>query len=389
MLSFRRSSAERKTIVFHVGFHKTATTSLQQFLAGNAPYMAKQGVLYPKAGRSDGTTHGLLANLLKPENNRAAEGKECWASLEAELAKFSGDIAILSSECFLESRKMPSVLAGLCENHDVRVVLYLRRQDHWIQSVYNEVVGDSMRRHVGGVKDLREYRQGWLEYDKILKQWQTPFRSCELVVRPFERGQFVGGDIRADFVEALGLTKRLQDIDFHAGQEHANPSMPPELVEFLRRCNLLPMTYSAHRLLVDELRQLGLNWKKSKLPTNAWISGSDAVKLVQRFKQCNANIGQQYRGQARSFFEEPWPKAGNQVLDEELLTAALQHQIFDSLSQDCQNRLAQASPAIKNRVAAKAFMNKPAVDDAPRLRQVIMRQRHELRMLYRKIGELE
>ena len=197
------------------------------------------------------------------------------------------------------------------------------------------------------------------------------------------------GDIRADFVEALGLTKRLQDIDFHAGQEHANPSMPPELVEFLRRCNLLPMTYSAHRLLVDELRQLGLNWKKSKLPTNAWISGSDAVKLVQRFKQCNANIGQQYRGQARSFFEEPWPKAGNQVLDEELLTAALQHQIFDSLSQDCQNRLAQASPAIKNRVAAKAFMNKPAVDDAPRLRQVIMRQRHELRMLYRKIGELE
>jgi len=284
---------------------------------------------------------------------------------------------------------MPPVLAGLCENYDVRVVMYLRRQDQWIQSVYNEVVADSMRRHVGGVKDLREYRQGWLEYEKILAQWQAPFRSCDLVVRPFERSQFVGGDIRADFVEALGLTKRLQDIDFHAGQEQANPSMPPELVEFLRRCNLLPMTYDAHRSLVGELRQLGLNWKKSKLPTNAWISQSDAVELMQRFKQCNAHLGQQYRGQARSFFEERWPEAGSQALDEELLTPSLQHHIFDSLSQDCQNRLAQASPAIKNRVSTKAFLNKPAVDDATRLRQIINRQRHELRMLYRQTGEME
>jgi hypothetical protein len=388
MLRFMKKTSTRKTLIIHIGYHKTATTTLQRFLTDNVKVLAKHGVLYPKSGRADGETHGLLANLLKPENNRESDGLECWKKLDNELAQFQGHTAILSSECFLESRKIPPVIARLSSNYNVKIVVYLRRQDHWIQSVYNEVVADSMRRHVGSIKDLREYRDGWLEYDKILALWQESFGPGSLVVRPFEKGQFRGNDVRLDFLHALGLDFQ-PELKLNGSRSQSNPSMPPELVEFLRRCNLIAMTYPQHQELVGAMREVGLHWNGAQLPTNAWISGADKQDLVKQFDDCNRRLGRDYGANATNLFQEAWPQASGSALGDELLGPELQHEIFDKLPASVQRMLAAQSPVIKKRTRPEAFLRKPPVANAPRLRGIIMRQRNELRMLYRQLGIMD
>ncbi|MDB6455123.1 hypothetical protein [Falsirhodobacter sp. 20TX0035] len=123
----------RRTILLHVGPHKTGTTALQRFWQENRDHLARNGVLYP--GQDD-AHHALAHDLLGWKVRKFDRDK-----LLAACAEIECDTVILSSEdfSFLNTDQLRR-LRNLLEGHEVRVVYFLRRIPDALYSFWQETI---------------------------------------------------------------------------------------------------------------------------------------------------------------------------------------------------------------------------------------------------------
>lgn len=130
-------------VVLHVGLHKTASSYVQSILSARRYDLLTHGVLYPNAGT--GTGRGLTTR------DGAQSGQTFFAKpgdrspgLNALLAEIpaSASTVLISAEDFTLPRRLSpeEVLARFAMFRSVRIVLVVRRQDHWIESVYKQLV---------------------------------------------------------------------------------------------------------------------------------------------------------------------------------------------------------------------------------------------------------
>lgn len=140
--------AKDRTLVLHIGLHKTATTYVQNVLSSRRYDLLREGVLYPLAGS------GLLARGVDPPTTNTRDGAQSGhaaftraedqqpavAELLDELPD-SVSTVLLSSEDFSLGLLTPQqYLTRFGAFGKVEVVLVLRRQDLWIESFYKQVV---------------------------------------------------------------------------------------------------------------------------------------------------------------------------------------------------------------------------------------------------------
>ena len=115
----------------------------------------------------------------------------------------------------------------------LKLIVYLRRQDDHMVSRYQQVV------KVGETRTLAERIQvldlrGTYDYYARLSAWQQ-VEPTEFVVRRFERDRFVDGSLYQDFLDAVGIDARADDLTQIV---RANESLDAETVEFLRILNI-------------------------------------------------------------------------------------------------------------------------------------------------------
>jgi len=82
-------------VFVHIGPHKSGTTFLQQVLAANKAALAANGVLFP--GRSYSRQRRALEKLLRSSGGKSRQAGP-WRALAREVARWQGDIAVLSNE---------------------------------------------------------------------------------------------------------------------------------------------------------------------------------------------------------------------------------------------------------------------------------------------------
>lgn len=135
----------RRRLLVHAGLHKTGTTAIQEYLAPLASALRARGVLYPAAGRPGGALvghHNIAWQLAGDRRFRARHGD--LDAVAGEIADFDGD-AVVSSEDFetalCEPRRLLPLLrhAALAE-HDVTVLVYLRDQASYLESLFFEML---------------------------------------------------------------------------------------------------------------------------------------------------------------------------------------------------------------------------------------------------------
>ena len=198
-----------KHIVIHIGFPKTATSSIQLGLWNDREELAKMGFLYPESGVIAGGHHNLSYEMRS--NPRFQPEVGGIDQLIAEIAESDLENVIISSEDF----------AGIIEPkiHRFReafggagftIVAYLRRQDEFLQSFWAQLVKtgyytDSFeswlkRRYFLYHADL-DVIHG--DYHSVLQPWINVFGAENMIVRPFERSQ-IKGDV---FHEFLGFCR--------------------------------------------------------------------------------------------------------------------------------------------------------------------------------------
>ncbi len=206
-------SGSRKTLYLHIGLNKTGSTFVQRCLRNNEGRLAKRGFLYPCKRRAPyfqrgqhvplaAALTGLPVYWLNKVKSRRLDSA-VPAFLE-EAKAFEGENIILSSEAFGSKNVTREIVEGmkdLLADFDVKVVAYLRRQDDYILSTYQQDVKVGSRHKF----DFAERMSGEQNrfYNRIAP-YISVFGKEQVIIRPYDKSRWKGGELFLDFLQVIG-----------------------------------------------------------------------------------------------------------------------------------------------------------------------------------------
>lgn len=238
----------RTKLVIHIGTFKTGSTSIQNFLEFNRSYhLSRYGLYYPRTDVKPfpkARKHSHLLPAVISEHQRA-QGHDISeaptpsviiAQLTDEIVQAQARTAVLSAEGLSSpSQRIAESYAPFGEHFDVQVLVFLRRQDLFVESLHNQFVRDSHNE----TRTLEEFVQSadiraFLDYRAILKHWEKAFGRESITVVPFDNQLFEKGLLNS-FLQAIGI----QTVE-SVTDPLDNISIGPEAVELLRLLNKTP-----------------------------------------------------------------------------------------------------------------------------------------------------
>jgi glycosyltransferase involved in cell wall biosynthesis len=348
--------AARKRLILHVGTGKTGSTSLQWFLDTHREALRRRGVLYPKEHRY-GYAHYPVAWYVRGETYRippaATEVYPNHANLAAQIRAFVEALArvpeptiVLSSEGLAYAP--PQVARALLREFDVRIVIYLRRQDVWIESLYNQVVKMSgLRRDLASFMRVQRRK---LDYEALVDGWARAFGDAAITVIPFESASFPLG-LERGFLEAIGVPWSSPFVT-----ERRNEALSRDALEFLRGADLLRSRLPRERFhrLVDALVDYSKRYPDAK-PMRSLSSPAERAALMAEVDPGNRRVAQRFLAGRETLFSdpvdlaEPWlPYPGLSAEAQARIVAHLREQGF------ADDLLAVGEPPVITRPAQRA-----------------------------------
>ncbi|GGK58228.1 hypothetical protein [Amphritea balenae] len=202
----------RKVKVYvHLGMPKTGTSALQSLLYHNRNKLKKCGFYYPDFGQKQ---HYPFVRALSEEAGSPSVfpggGDQLSVSgfvkkIKRDIKKFKIHTVILSSEFFFDYagltpdrddraigqalpffKNVAQIINNNFHDFDVQIVTWLRRQDDWLMSMYNNVVKAHNFRNTF---DHFERKQVAPFYGSILSQWGDVFGDDNINVFVYQKGK--------------------------------------------------------------------------------------------------------------------------------------------------------------------------------------------------------
>lgn len=311
--STRQSTAERermKHLILHIGQPKTGSTALQNFLQGHHDRLARQGYAsyQPRYGYKGSlfTASGaflLHETLCHLQGDIYGEEKK----LLEETSKFtdfahSHPCILLSDEWFYELapehpdfwncvRETLYTLLG--EESEIRIILYLRRQDEWLlswwkQRLHTTIARESAVSFPAFLSNLLS--EDRLDYDLQLKRLEEVFGRDHISVRVYDRAAFTGGDVCHDFLAALGIPWQ---EDFILPEKDSNPSLTLDAAQALYLIRSGEVSCTADEGALQNAALLFSSMYPEKRPFYP-ISEEDRRSLLEDFQEGNRRVEARY-----------------------------------------------------------------------------------------------
>ena len=309
-------ASQSKKIYLHIGLHKTGTTTLQNFLSRNKKVLLNYGYLYPESGMTYFGHHNLPWQV-RPDP-RFSNKHGTWQDLHAEIESKSVNNIILSSEDF-ESLPPDSIekVRQELQPYETQLIVYLRRQDSLIQSMYTQLIKGGHRgtfsNFLREAKNVNSKLSQRFQFDLHLKPWTDCFNIDNVIVRPLEKQQLHDRHICWDFLNNIQLLKYDREKFTKPQELHGSPSH--ETLEILR---YVSNTLDNHivkksgkeqgRFLEPILKYYQKN-QSNKDKFNQ-LSRSESLDILKIFSKSNSNVAREYlaREDGQLFYEEPQEK---------------------------------------------------------------------------------
>jgi len=225
-----------KTLYLHIGIWKTATTTIQNTLFSNRNELKKIGLLYP----SNFANHSFLASAFhqNPDEFIVAKTVQMFGEQinnwhKTNLSLFETEITqypkvLVSSEFLLDLSKnkideLKAYLSNLFSS--IKVVVYLRSPVEHLSSAINEQIKQG---HYNLENAYKIHAQA-KEYAKV-ENWINVFGKENIVMRPFEREQFLNNDIVDDFLGLLFQNMPIPKIQRLLKDQNTSISFPAILL---------------------------------------------------------------------------------------------------------------------------------------------------------------
>lgn len=260
--------AKRRCII-HVGYPKTGTTSIQEFLITQTAALREKGVFVPVTGRAGEAApgHHTLTEMWPGLDVRQPNSATAW-QLKDELQDSDANVAILSSEtwsdCTLRERRRMLFYASRSAGYQVEVLMYFRGLRAFLHSMYCEYVkhggkekfDDFLTTCLTDGMIVNNFISHSLDYLGFLNQVRA---EVDVIVRPFsyEQASAAPGGIVDQF---LGVAAELTSADVAPDApsvEWRNPRFGPAHLESLRLINGLRKRLSAESIEQLEAHMIG------------------------------------------------------------------------------------------------------------------------------------
>ncbi len=312
-----------KTLYLHIGIPKTGTTSIQHFCHENRDILSSNGYFYPDfpfeyiyIGKYRNGSF-LETRYVDREGIRHTDIEEEYFKKGLEIIKelfMQHDNLIISNEgvwsaCFIRKRGIPRMLRlqedAKNAGYKVKIIVYLRRQDEYLLSWYNQMVKHSINSKnaltwENYYKDYKKYIQP--DYFKCLKRLEEIFGMENIIVRRFDKKFFKDNSLFADFLDIFNL--ELND-SYNINEENNN--FNPKLSE--NTCEIKRIINGSFKMSLEEFRKF--EWILNQIsPVSeerypcSMMSPEEMQEFMELYETSNNKVATRYFNDGQPLFNE-------------------------------------------------------------------------------------
>jgi hypothetical protein len=236
--TIRGRKSFKPELYIHIGTHKTGSSAIQNALHKSEAELKKEKIIYihavelfkniMKLKEPDDDIINSARTFLIKETSRHKNKKEVKFVISFE--GFSGNIEI----GYTNSGIIAEILKGVTAGFDVKIIVYLRRQDLFIESLYTQMIQQ------GHSFSFQEYinslNKSFFSWKSLLDSYKSFFGYENIIVRRYGKEFFrKNSDIIKDFGEIIGSDslKKLEEMKI------GNPGYSRDALEIARLCNPL------------------------------------------------------------------------------------------------------------------------------------------------------
>lgn len=286
----------KKKLIIHFGVHRTGTTSLQQTLKANVNHLFSAGFLYPDLGHN--YNHGKIAwGLIQ---NKKGQHQITLKSLVDSLLEASNHenihTIILSHEdfCLVENNDW---LKALKKYFDLTAVVYLRRQDAWLESWYNQHIKWPWDKELSGatselfLSKINDFF--WIDYHFLLTKISHAIGNDHLYVNLLDSSGIK--DTTQDFLSFI-------KIDGIETIKEQNASLTSAQIDILRRINIVHLKPAARNKIISTLKEINI---KEDNGSTAVFSDDQLRSIHEKFLTTNQMVAKMFFNRDRLFYDNP------------------------------------------------------------------------------------
>ncbi len=292
------------TLYIHIGTHKTGSSAIQTTISQNLQnHFAnkKLGIIEAKfAAEIMKVTHPnqeLITNIIQNYSEQLQKdynrGMDKYL-LTAET--LSGDPMTGYLNSSIVAKTLKEVTQKLPYVTEVKIIVFIRRQDDFIESMYNQMIKQGKSYEFDHM--LSSYTEDSLNWEKFIHNFEENFGSENIIVRRYGKGfQPTNSSIIEQFYDILGVKEFTLPK-----QQEVNPSLSRSAFEIMKLLNKeldIQNDKSYLRLLLQNASP-----KKSG-DSYTFFQNNDARKtFYEKFASSNKAIAQKYFNEDNLFEED-------------------------------------------------------------------------------------
>lgn len=268
---------------------KTGTSAVQKFLYINRMRLFRDAAIcYPNTGLwSDFSHHPFAFSIFEQQGYGKFELSELVSRFQEETASYEN--VILASECLFKApyRESFNTFRDLVFPYfkKIYVIIYLRSQDSWVESRYKHSIIS------GSEIDIEKLKKPWFcNYKQFLDKWADIVGVENVIVRPYDKKQFVSQNIYADFLSVLNISE-FDDYEYPDGD--VNASLSNDELMFKKLCNDIGMTSEG----VDKLNGLLFTYSaiaNTRKRVCGFMTTQERRLIMDEYNDINRSIAEKY-----------------------------------------------------------------------------------------------
>jgi len=274
-------------VFFHIGTHKTGTTTIQHALRkASGTASAQEGwecLVYPQSATNLMYAQAYDKAIVKEFTQELSKKLVCNDGLSKLIISHEG-LSGQPDNGYMNSKIIATMLRDITSDFNVKIIIYLRRQDEMIESMYTQKI------HEGGTLEFSEFVSQLshglsYNYSRILDDWASCFGKENLIVRSYHSASQRG--LLEDFGEVSSI-----NIDVHAEFRRSNPSYSYDAIQIARIANAT-LGESSKKIL---RRALQKTMAKDKQKAHSLYSVEQRKEILDIYMESNQNVADQFFG---------------------------------------------------------------------------------------------
>jgi hypothetical protein len=219
---------------------KTGSSAIQAFLALNECAINEKGIFYPMNYSIKNDFQVSSGNGIPLWKLFMKESKDDIVQYLNNLCSETRQTLFSSEHLFIVFKKSPDLFFEVLREFDYKIICYIRRQDLYIQSIFNQHVKNMA---LTSFNKFSNFNSLLGLTDALLNALN--YTSAErIIVRPYEQKQFFRENIYADFLNCVGIE---WDDKFKMPNKYVNPSLNREALLFRMFLNQIGVDHNLER----------------------------------------------------------------------------------------------------------------------------------------------